>query len=316
MAPRETITVFGGTGFVGRHVVRLLAQAGYTVKVPTRAPESAYFLKPCGVPGQIVPLACDTRNPESLRAAVAGSVAVVNTIGILFEKRRNTFGRLHAELPGVIGRISAQEGVQALVHVSALGIETNPSRYARSKREGETALLREYPGAIILRPSVIFGPEDNFFNMFARLTLIAPALPLIGGGRTKFQPVYVGDVAQAVMTALHNPACAGHIYELGGPETVTLRQVFEKILYYTGRRRWLVPVPFWAARLKAFFLNLLPRPLLTPDQVESLKTDNVVTPGALGCADLGIAPTGLSLVLPRYLETYRQGGRFAAKKQA
>lgn len=314
-------TIFGGTGFVGRHVVKRLAAEGYTVKVATRIPEQANFLKTCGNVGQVVPFYCNYRDVASLREAVEGADIVVNCIGILFEKKKNKFARLHAELPGQIAEAAARENVGRFVHISALGIEQATSKYAAAKRAGEVAVVNACPWATILRPSVIFGADDNFFNMFARLTKVAPALPLIGGGKTKFQPVFVGDVSQAVIAAILIPAIheadpRGKIYELGGPEIVTLRQIYQMVLEGTGCRRLMIPVPFFLAKIKAAFLSLMPTPLLTPDQVENMKFDNIVSPAALTLSHLGVAGTGMGLVVPSYLEIYKAGGRFADKKTA
>lgn len=318
---RKIVTIFGGTGFIGRHVVKRLAADGYTVKVATRIPEQANFLKTSGAVGQVVPVFCDYRNKESLRSLIKGSDFVINCIGILFQKRKQKFNRLHEELPGQIAALCAQESVERFVHISALGVDRSLSCSAKSKLAGERAVHAAYPWATILRPSVVFGSDDNFFNMFARMAQISPVLPLIGGGKTKFQPVYVGDVAQAVMAALLIPAVGetdprGKIYELGGPEIVSFRDIYELLFSYTGRKRLLVPVPFFMAKIKAAFLSLMPTPLLTPDQVESLKTDNLVSRSSLTMAALGLTPTGMGMILPSYLETYKSGGRFADKKTA
>lgn len=318
---RKIVTIFGGSGFIGRHVVRYLAAEGYAVKVASRIPEAAHFLKTNGAVGQIVPVPCDYTDPASLREAIAGADIVINCVGILYQTRRNGFRRIHAELPGMIAEAAARENVARFVHISALGAGRGRAQYAQTKKVGEDAVLAACPWATILRPSVVFGPEDNFFNMFARLSRFAPVMPLIGGGKTKFQPVYVGDVAHAVMAAVMLPPFGeadprGKVYELGGPEIVDFREIYRMLFKFTNRRRRLVRVPFWLMKVKAFFLSLLPRPLLTPDQVESLKTDNVVSPDALTLAHLGIAPTGMGLILPSYLEAYRTGGRFADKKTA
>lgn len=320
-AKRKVATVFGGSGFLGRHIVKRLVAEGFTVKVATRVPERAYFLKPCGNVGQVVPFACHYNDPASVREAIEGASVVVNCLGILFERRRSRFRRIHVEVPTLIAEACVREGVERFIHISALGVDHARSRYAESKREGERAVQAACPYATIMRPSVMFGPEDNFFNMFARLAQMFPLLPLIGGGKTRFQPVYVGDVAQAVLAAALKPAVTGfdprgQTYELGGPEIVTFRQIFDLLVKYTGRRRALVPLPFFVAKVDAFFLSLLPHPLLTPDQVESLKTDNIVGDGRQTLADLGVVPTGMGLILPSYLETYRVGGRFADKKTA
>lgn len=316
MRNNTVVTVFGGTGFIGSQIVRLLAKEGWTVKVAGRVPERAFFLRPCGHVGQVVPVACDYGDPQSVAQAVRGADFAVNCVGILFERGKNRFARIHEALAGTIAAACAREGVKRLVHFSALGCEGGVSRYARSKKAGEAAVRREFPQATILRPSVVFGPGDDFFNKFAELARYLPALPLIGGGKTRFQPVYSADVAAAVRAVLtfpdggaHDPR--GRIYELGGPEILTFRELMERVFLHTGRRRMLVSLPWAVARIDAFFLGMLPRPLLTCDQVDVLKTDSIVAAGADGLGDLGIAPTGMGLVLPSYLEYYRAGGRFA-----
>ena len=306
-------TVFGGTGFIGRQVVRELAARGLRVKVATRVPERAYFLRPCGAVGQVVPMTCDYTE-DSIKAAITGADIVVNCIGILFEKGRRTFTRAHVDIPKVIAKACKKQGVSNFVHISALGIEQSSSKYAASKLAGEDTIRKAYGGAVILRPSVVFGTDDNFFNMFAKLSGVMPFLPLIGGGHTKFQPVYVGDVADAVMRALDNgDSSRGKTYELGGADVVTFKDMYEIIFKYTGRRKALVSVPFCIAKMEAFILNLMPTPLLTSDQVESLKTDTIVEDGALTLHDLGIMPTAMDMIVPHYLGMYRAGGKFGSK---
>lgn len=309
----KIVTIFGGTGFIGRHTVRRLAKAGYTVKVATRAPESAYFLRPCGTVGQIVPFAVDYGDEKSVAAAVAEADSVINCVGILCEKRSQSFEKIHVGLARNIAAACRDAGTKHLVHISALGIAKGTSKYAASKRAGEEAVRNAFPAATILRPSVVFGPEDQFFNKFAALASVLPALPLIGGGKTKFQPVYVGDVAAAVMAVLASPSAAGKTYELGGPETIDFREVYKRLFACTLRPRPLISLPWSVAKIKASFLGLLPHPPLTRDQVESLKTDSVVTPGALTLTDLGLAPTGMSLILPGYLDYQRRGGEAAVR---
>jgi NADH dehydrogenase len=222
----------------------------------------------------------------------------------------------------MIAQACASCGVERFVHISALGIDGAKSRYAQTKRSGEEAVLNAFPSATILRPSVVFGPEDNFFNMFAALAQFLPALPLIGGGKTRFQPVYVGDVATAALCALQLPTIGeqnpqGRIYALGGPEIVSFKEIYKRLFEWTGRERALIALPFWVARIGAFLLQMLPpRPLLTPDQVRSLETDSIVPQGAAGLEDLGIIPTGMTLIVPGYLERFRSGGRFSATKAA
>lgn len=314
-------TVFGGTGFIGRQVVRELASRGVIVKVATRVPESAYFLKPFGRVGQIVPFACRYDSPESLAQAVKGSDLVVNCVGILFERgKRRTFRRVHVDQPAAIARACAEAGVLRFVHISSLSCDKPQSAYAKSKLEGEKAVFANFPRATILRPSVVFGSEDRFFNMFAKLSRYLPFLPLIGGGHTKLQPVYVGDVADAVIASLYavgdeaGGGVEGEVFELGGPEVLSFREVYAKMFVHTGRKRLLVSVPWGLAKVQAWFMRIMPEPLLTADQVETLKTDNVVSKGMKGFADLGILPRSLDSVLPGYLEVYKPGGRLAKVK--
>ena len=315
-APAKIATVFGGTGFVGRQVVRGLARKGYTVKVASRVPESAFFLRTAGFVGQIVPFACDYKNPASIAQAVRGAEIVVNCIGILYERRKGDFKRVQAELPGTIAQACAYEDVKRFIHISIPNIEQDNSQYAKTKLEGERAIMNAFPSATIMRPSVIFGADDNFFNKFAKLARIMPVLPLIGGGQTKFQPVYVGDVADAVVIAALEPAAAGKIFELAGPETLSFREIYEMLFHYTGRSRPLINLPWGVAKVQACFMAMLPSPLLTPDQVESLKTDYVIANDALRLEDLGITPTAPEAILPTYLESYRPGGKFANKHAA
>lgn len=311
-------TIFGGTGFIGRQVVRELAQRGITIKIATRVPERAFFLKTCGTPGQIVPVACRYDDPESIAAAIKGSDYVINCIGLLFEKRKATFQRAHVEIPAAIARACAENKVERFVHLSALGIENSNSNYAKTKKAGEEAVRAAFPKATILRPSVVFGPEDNFFNKFAALSKIAPFLPLIGGGKTRFQPVYVGDVADAVRAALTLPALPssdprGKTFELGGPEAVDFKEIYARLFRFTGCSRPLVALSWGLARMQAFFLGMLPTPLLTRDQVELLHSDAVVSENALTFYNLGLVPTAMDVILPTYLERFRPGGRFAEK---
>lgn len=311
------VTVFGGSGFIGRHLIQRLAKTGAIIRVASRHPSQANFLKTAGVVGQVVPLAADITDDRSVAAAVAGADTVINLIGILYESGRWTFQAVHAEAPGRIARSAREHGVRRLVHLSAIGADTAaPAAYARSKGAGEGAVRDAFPAATILRPSIVFGPEDNFFNLFAGLALISPALPLIGGGKTRFQPVYVGDVADAVMAALANPDAAGKTYELGGPRVYTFREIMEFILREIRRKRVLLPLPWGVARMQAAVLELLPKPMLTRDQVEMLKVDNVVAPGALTLKDLGVSPTAAEVIVPGYLDRFRPGGGYRSAQLA
>ena len=308
--------VFGGTGFIGRQVVRRLADQGYTVKVATRVPERAYFLKTSGNVGQIVPFLCRSGDESAIRSAVQGCEVVVNCIGILFEKGKSSFTKIHTELPRAIAKACAAEKVSRLIHISALGCDESHSKYGKSKLNGEMAVRENFAAATILRPSVVFGVEDDFFNMFGKLAAVLPALPLIGGGKTKFQPVYVGDVAAAVEKAATTPEAQGQTYELGGGDILTFREIYERLFAETGRKRLLVSLPWGVAKLQGCVMGLLPKPPLTSDQVDSLKTDNVVGTGAKTLKDLGLAPTSLDVVLPTYLARFKPGGRFGDKKRA
>lgn len=312
----QVVTVFGGTGFVGRYVVSRLAAAGASVRVVTRHPQRAYFLKTHGSVGQIVGIRGEYGSAAQMERLVSGSDIVVNCLGILFEKGKNTFARLHTEYPAWIGQACAAAKVRTLIHISALGINESASKYAKSKLSGEEALHKAFPSATILRPSVIFGPEDNFFNQFARLSRLLPFLPLFGGGKTKFQPVYVGDVAEAVFEATVQEEARGRIYELAGPEILTFRQVYEQIFSITKTPKFLLPIPWGLARAQAAIFSLFPKPLLTSDQLISLQTDNVVTKGSLTLSDLGLVPTALHSILPGYLSRYIPGGESALKKDS
>jgi uncharacterized protein YbjT (DUF2867 family) len=313
---RALVTIYGGSGFIGRHVVRAIAKTGARMRVAVRRPELAGHLQPLGDVGQINAVQANVRFPDSLLAAADGSDAVVNLVGILFPAGKQTFTAVQDEGARHVAEAARTAGVRAVVHVSAIGANPNsPSAYARSKARGEIAVTEVLPGTIVLRPSIVFGPEDDFFNRFAKLARIAPALPLIGGGRTRLQPVFAGDVAKAVIAALTGKAHAGAPYELGGPEVLTLKDVMNRVLAYTMRRRLLVPEPFWLAKLQAFFLQLLPTPPLTIDQVRLLETDNVVSENAKQSGrtleGLGIEPVAIAGVVPDYLEQFRPRGQFS-----
>ena len=311
------ITVFGGSGFIGRYVVPMLAADGWVVRVAVRDPVGAAFLKTAGALGQIVPMRCNVCDDDLVATAVAGADAVVNLVGILYEHGRQRFDAVQGEAPARIARAAAAAGVKHFLQISAIGADPNsPARYARTKAAGEAAARNAFPGATIVRPSIVIGPEDEFFNRFAAMAQFSPALPLIGGGETKFQPAYVGDVAAAIRRGVEDAACAGKTYELGGPRIYTFRELMELLLKVIDRHRGLIPVPFWLAALQGAVLEWLPVPPLTTDQVKMLKTDNVVRPGALTFADLGIQPQAIEAILPSYLEIYRPGGRFAANRIA
>ncbi len=305
MAQQKTVTVIGGAGFLGKYVVRQLARTGYRVLVVCRKPAAAAALKTAGDVGQVIPVRGNVRDIDSLKPALVQSDAVVNLTGILYESGKQKFTTIHAQAPEKLAQMAASFGIKHFVHVSALGVDkATGSKYARSKVLGEKAVLAALPTATILRPSVIFGPEDNFLNQFACMANISPALPLIGGGQTRFQPVYVADVASAVDACLKRPDAMGQIFELGGPQTYTFKEILEMIMRITGKHRRLVNVPFGMAGIAGTFGELLPRPPLTRDQVQLLKHDNVVSPSTKGFAALGISPVAMDVVAPEYLSRF------------
>ena len=307
----KVVTVFGGSGFVGRQVVRELARIGCRVRVAVRFPDTASDLKPMGDVGQIIPIACNIRQESSVARALDGADSVINLVGILYESGTQTFDAVHHQGAARIARVAKAAGISNFIQMSALGVAPDsPAQYARSKAAGEAAVRAEIPEAIVVRPSVIFGPEDSFFNRFASIMRITPLLPLKGGGEQKFQPVYVGDVADAIVKALTDSSAAGRTYELCGPTVYSFKELMELVMSETGRHVGLVPVPFELARIKAFFLELLPVPPLTRDQVELLRSDNIATGNLPGLKDLGIAPTAAEVILPSYLDIYRKGGRY------
>jgi NADH dehydrogenase len=313
---KALVTIYGGSGFIGRHLVGAIAKTGARMRVAVRRPELAGHLQPLGGVGQINAVQANVRYPDSLLAAARGADAVVNLVGILFPTGKQTFEAVQDEGAAHVAEAARAAGVRAMVHVSAIGAnEHSRSAYARSKAEGEAAVRRVFPDAVILRPSVVFGPEDDFFNRFAALARLLPALPLIGGGATKFQPVFVGDVVKTVLAGLTGKAHAGAPYELGGPEVLTLKQVMERVLAYSMRKRFLVPLPFWLAKFQAAFLQLLPNPLLTIDQVRLLENDNVVSEEAKRSGrdleGLGIEPVAIAAIVPDYLEQFRPRGQFS-----
>ncbi len=301
----KIITIIGGTGFLGRYVVRRLARAGYVLRVIARRPDAALYLKTAGDVGQVVLTYGDLTAPETLSGKLDNSYAVINLAGIMFESGRQKFTAVHNEGIDKLAQMAKAARVPRFIHLSALGIDkTMGSRYARSKVLGENAVLGTLPDATILRPSVMFGPEDNFFNQFARLAALSPALPLIGGGHTRFQPVYVDDVAKAVEVALQRADSKGHIYELGGPRTYSFKQLLEYILRITGAHCRLMSLPFGMASFIGALGEFLPRPPLTRDQVILLRHDNVVTPNARTFANLGIQPLPLEDIVPQYLSRF------------
>jgi NADH dehydrogenase len=313
--PLETlVTVFGGSGFLGRHVVRALAKLGYRVRVAVRRPELAGFLQPLGSVGQIHATQANVRHPASVEAAAREADVVINLVGILFERGRQTFDAVQSIGAETVALAAASVGAR-MIQVSAIGAdESAPSRYARSKALGEKLVLSAAPSAVILRPSVLFGPEDDFFNKFAAIARFSPALPLVGGGHTRFQPIFAGDVASAIIAAIEGHAKDGEIYEVGGPEVYSFKELMQFMLATVGRQRLLIPIPFALAKFQAGLLQLMPKPLLTPDQVELLRGDAVVSDEAKRegrtLEALGIEPLAMAAVVPSYLWRFRKTGQF------
>jgi NADH dehydrogenase len=308
------VTVYGGSGFLGRHVVRALAKRNYLIRVAVRRPDLAGHLQPLGRVGQIHAVQANLRHAPSVEAAARDAQVLINLVGLLFERGRQRFDTIHAYGAEQVALAASAHGAR-LVHVSAIGAdEHSRAAYARSKAEAERLVLAAQPQAVIMRPSVIFGPEDDFFNRFAALACMSPALPLIGGGTTRFQPVFVGDVAAAIAEAVDGNARGGTIYELGGPDVRTFEQLMRYVLATIERKRLLVPVPFFAAKIKAALLQYMPKPPLTPDQVELLRVDNVVSEAAKAegrtLQGLGIAPESIEAIVPSYLWRFRKTGQF------
>lgn len=326
----KLVTVFGGSGFIGRHVVRHLAARGWRVRVAVRDTEHAAFLRPAGNLGQISPVPTTISDDASVAAAVKGADAVINLVGVLYERRKRTFQALHVDGARRIAEAAKAAGVTHLIHVSALGADAaSPSKYARSKAAGEAAVHGAFPGAVIFRPSVVFGPEDRFFNMFGMIAQISPVLPYFtntvphapDGGGSKFQPVYVGDVAEAICGAVTGEAHAGRTYELSGPKVYTMLEILKIVNVETMRNRMIWGMPYVIAQVKALFLQFLPTPLLTPDQVKLLKIGSVASGRAPGLEAFGITPTPVELIVPTYLKRFRPvqqtkklrpGGRLSA----
>ncbi len=314
------VTIFGGSGFVGRHIVRALARDGWRIRSATRRPDLAGYLQPMGAVGQIHAVQANLRYPASIAEAVQGASVVINAVGVLASTGKQTFDKIHDEGARAVAKAANAAGAKTFIHISAIGADVQSNaKYARTKAEGERAVLEEFPGAIILRPSIVFGPEDEFFNRFAAMAQISPFLPLIGGGVTKFQPVYVGDVAAAVKSVVDGKAKPGTIYELGGPEVLSFRELLDRTMSYADRKRFYLPLPFWAAKLQAIATSPLPNALrpVTLDQIRLLQSDNVVSPKASTdgrtLAGLGIAdPQSVASIVPGYLERFKAKGQYAS----
>jgi NADH dehydrogenase len=311
------VTIYGGSGFLGRHVVRALAKRNYRIRVAVRRPELAGHLQPLGRVGQIHAVQTNLRNAASIEAAARGAHVLINLVGILFEHGRQKFDSVHTSGAEQVALTAAAHGA-ALVHISAIGADENsPSHYGRSKAQAEKLVLAAQPQAVIMRPSIMFGPEDDFFNRFAALARISPFLPLVGGGKTRFQPVFVGDVAAAIADAVDGKLRGGTTYELGGPEVRTFKQLMQFVLDTTERKRLLLPIPFFAAKLPAMIMQFMPKPMLTPDQIELLRVDNVVSDAAIAerrtLQGIGIEPDSIEAIVPSYLWRFRKTGQFRSR---
>jgi len=308
---QKIIVIFGAGGFLGKHLMRQLTKLDYRVKVATRNPYLKGYLKPLGSPGQIELFKTNIFKEEDVRDVLKNSDFVINLVGILHETRKQKFNQIHSQFPYLLSNLCNEIGVKNLVHVSALGIkEKHNSRYMQSKLQGEKNVQDNFQTSVILRPSIIFGPEDKFFNTFASLAQFSPILPLIGGGKTKFAPIYVNDVAKAIVRSLELNNSESKIYELGGPNNYSFKELMEILLAEIKKKRFLLNIPFGFAKFQSYFLQIMPNPLLTPDQVELLKYNNIITGEHPTLNDLGIAGTTIQSILPKYIHRFRTGGQF------
>jgi len=308
---QKIIAIFGAGGFLGKHLMRQLTKLDYRVKVATRNPYIRGYLKPLGNPGQIELFKTNIFDHESVKQVLKNCDLAINLVGILYETRKQKFNQIHSQFPDLLSNLCNELGIKNLIHVSALGVkEKNTSYYMQSKLQGEKNIQGNFKPSVILRPSVVFGPEDKFFNTFASIAQFSPALPLIGGGKTKFAPIYVGDIAQAIVKALQLNNSETKIYELGGPENYSFKQLMEILLIEIKKKRFLIPIPFGMAKFQSYFLQMMPNPLLTPDQVEMLKYNNIVSGDYPTLKDLGITGTTIQSILPKYIYRFRAGGQF------
>ena len=308
---QKIIAIFGAGGFLGKHLMRELTILNYRVKVATRNPYLKGYLKPMGNPGQIELFKTNIFNSEDIKQVLKDCDLVINLVGILYETRKQKFNQIHAQFPYLLGNLCHESGIRNLVHVSALGVsEEHISKYMQSKLQGEKNIKATFKPSVILRPSLIFGPEDKFFNRFASFAQFSPILPLIGGGKTKFTPIYVGDIAKAIVKTLEINNLEPKIYELGGPENYTFKQLMEILLTEIKKKRLLISIPFSVAKFQSYFLQMMPSPLLTPDQVEMLKYNNIVSGEYPTLQDLGISGKNIHSILPKYIYRFRAGGQF------
>ena len=308
---QKIIAVFGAGGFLGKHLMRQLTKLDYRVKVATRNPYLRGYLKPLGNPGQIELFKTNIFDPEDIKNVLKNCDSIINLVGILYETKKQKFNEIHSQFPYLLSNLCSELGIKNLIHISALGVrEKHVSRYMQSKLQGEKNIQNTFGSSVILRPSVVFGPEDKFFNTFASIAQFSPILPLIGGGKTKFAPIYVGDVAKAIVKALELNNSKPKIYELGGPKNYSFKELMEILLSEIKKKRFLLPVPFGLAKFQSYFLEMMPNPLLTPDHVEMLKFNNIVSGEYSTLKDLGITGTTIQSILPKYIYRFRTGGQF------
>ena len=308
---QKIIVIFGAGGFIGKHLMRELTKLDYRVKVATRNPYLKGYLKPLGSPGQIELFKTNIFDQESVKQVLKNCDLAINLVGILYETRKQKFNQIHSQFPHLLSNLCNELGTKNLIHVSALGVrERHTSQYMQSKLQGEKNIQDNFKPSVILRPSVAFGPSDKFFETFASIAQFSPFLPLIGGGKTKFAPIYVGDVAKAIVKSLELNNSQTKIYELGGPEDYSFKELMEILLAEIKKKRFLISIPWSFAKFQSYFLQMLPNPLLTPDQVELLKYSNVVSGDYPTLKDLGVSGTPIHSILPKYIYRFRTGGQF------
>ena len=308
---QKIIAIFGAGGFLGKHLMCELTKLDYRVKVATRNPYLKGYLKPLGSPGQIELFKTNIFDQESVKQVLKNCDLAINLVGILYETRKQKFNQIHSQFPHLLSNLCNELGTKNLIHVSALGVrERHTSQYMQSKLQGEKNIQNNFKPSVILRPSVVFGPEDKFFNTFASIAQFSPVLPLIGGGKTKFVPIYVGDVAKAVVKTLDLNNSEPEIYELGGPKNYSFKELMEILLIEIKKKRFLIPIPFGMAKFQSYFLQMMSNPLLTPDQVEMLKHNNIVSGDYPTLKDLGVSGTPIHSILPKYIYRFRTGGQF------
>ena len=308
---QKIIAIFGAGGFLGKHLMRQLTKLDYRVKVATRNPYFKGYLKPLGNPGQIELFKTNIFDSEDVKRVLENCDLAINLVGILYETRKQKFSHVHSQFPYLLSNLCNEMGIKNLAHISALGIkERHPSHYMQSKLEGEKNIQDNFKSSVILRPSIVFGAEDKFFNTFASIAQFSPFLPLVGGGKTKFAPIYVGDVAKAIVKAIELNNSEPKIYELGGPKNYSFKELMEILLTEIKKKRLLLPIPFGVAKFQSYFLQMMPNPLLTPDQVELLKHNNIVSGNYPTLKDLGISGTPIQSILSKYIYRFREGGQF------